>query len=97
MIERGHREQKAPDSFAGDYPEQLIPSKFNLGSPRIVLFEDESMRPVRALGLAAPLALLLAAVTLPAAPSPTYVKKATHVEMVVGSLKASGLPALDGT
>jgi glucose/arabinose dehydrogenase len=37
---------------------------------------------------------LLAAVAVPA--EPTYVKKATRVESVVASLKASGLPALDG-
>ncbi len=54
------------------------------------------MRPVRALCLAVPFALLLATLALSAAPAPTYVKKATHVETVVASLKASGLPTLDG-
>src|SRR5262249_19214909 len=40
------------------------------------------------------LVALVAAVAVPA--EPTYVKKATRVESIVASLKASGLPALDG-
>jgi glucose/arabinose dehydrogenase len=54
------------------------------------------MRPSRWFACLLPVGLvaLLAAVAVPA--EPTYVKKATRVESVVASLKASGLPALDG-
>jgi hypothetical protein len=45
--------------------------------------------------LPALVAVLLAVNAVPA--EPTYVKKATRVESVVASLKASGVPALDGT
>src|SRR6266540_2562124 len=39
----------------------------------------------------------LATLTPAASPEPVYVKKATRVETIVASLKASGLPALDGS
>jgi hypothetical protein len=43
-----------------------------------------------------PAFLLLAPAAVPAPPAPDYVKKGTRAETVVASLKASGLPALDG-
>jgi hypothetical protein len=53
------------------------------------------MRPARLVALLA-VFLALAAAARPAPPAPAYVKKGGRVETVVASLRAAGLPALDG-
>ncbi len=54
------------------------------------------MRHLRWLAPAAAALLLLAAVAVPAPPEPGYVKKASRADTVIASLKAAGLPALEG-
>jgi hypothetical protein len=54
------------------------------------------MRPLRWLAVSVPALLLLAAVAVPAPPAPAYVKKGSRAETALASLKAAGLPTLEG-
>src|SRR5690349_18232783 len=54
------------------------------------------MRYLRRLAPATAALLLLAAVAVPAPPEPHYVKKGSRADTVIASLKAAGLPTLEG-
>ncbi len=55
------------------------------------------MKPLHWLAALVCVSTLAAPLVFSTPPEPSYVKKATRVESIVASLKASGLPALDGT